>query len=243
MNSLQRVKHITVNLFLLMNPVKHKGRIVPINPPLSQHLSYFFLAFTPVKCVCCKQLRIILKHFHLRIHFFNPPLMRLAPLPHRLLNHAVFSLNPLINPVQLPVLYSLLSIVECCLDMLILFDLLGESILRLKLSDLLPPGRIDSILGLHEVLPYIDLLLELFIHVIASLLVTLIRRFQLLFTHAGLICSSLPFLLSLSKLVLFKSNLIHLHLLILFFKHLLPLRLLYEVLHAHLHLVFDLHQP
>ena len=169
--------------------------------------------------------------------------MWLTPLPHRLLDHPILLLNPLINPVQLPVLQPLLSIVQCSFDMLLLLYLLGESILRLEFGDLLPARRIDSVLGLHKVLPHIDLLLELFVHIVASPFVPIVWGLQLLFAHAGFINRSFSFLLSLSQLVLFESYLMHLHLLILFIKHLLPLCLLNEVLHAHLHLVFDLHQP
>ena len=90
--------------------------------------------------------------------------------------------------------------------------------------------------------PYIDLLLELFVHVVASFLVPLVRSLQLLLTHSRLIYRPFPLLLRFPQLVLFKSNLVEFHLLILVFKHFLPLRFLYEVLHTHLHLVFNLHK-
>ena len=58
--------------------------------------------------------------------------------------------------------------------MVLLLYLLDESILRLEFGDLLPARRIDSVLGLHKVLPHIDLLLELFVHIVASLFVPIV---------------------------------------------------------------------
>lgn len=121
------------------------------------------------------------------------------------------------------------------------FNLSCLAILGLHFIYLLPAGSLYTVSGLLQVFAYVDLLFILLIDVIASFLIPLIWCLKFPFTETLVMYSFFSFKLGLSDLVLFKPDFVHLVLVILVFHHFLPLRQLYEVLHAHLHLVLDLH--